>query len=72
MAIGLTLKDDEIHVYVMDTVIDPDDPDNVLKLDMLRETGVRVFSNNSDNAFDILATEAVARNLVHYDAVISY
>lgn len=72
MAIDLSLEDDEVHVYSMDKKIDFDDRDIVVNLEMLRELGIRIFSNYPDDTFETVANDVIARELVHYDSVIPY
>lgn len=72
MAIGLTLEDDTVHVYSMDSKIDSADHDIAVNLEMLRELGIRIYSNYPDDAFEALANDVIARNLVHYDSVIPF
>ncbi len=72
MAIGLSLKDDEVHVYLMDRHTDFAVPDIAANIAMLRELGIPIFFNFPFDGFASMSTEAVARSLVHCDAVIPY
>ncbi|MBI5641754.1 MAG: hypothetical protein HZA17_15165 [Nitrospirae bacterium] len=71
MAVGLTLEDDEVNVFVMDRKLG-DDQAISLNIETLNELRVRIVSNNPDNDFEFMSTEDIARELAEYDAVIPY
>jgi len=72
MAVGLTLEDDEISVYIMDSRLDLNDPVITMNVDMLNDLGVRVASNIPENNVGIISTEDIAGILPQYDSVIPY
>lgn len=72
MAIGLSLKDDKVHIYIMDRNMDSADRDIVFNIEMLRELGIRIFSIYPHNEFENVTVDAVARELVNYNSVIAY
>ncbi len=72
MAIGLSLEDDEVHVYVMDCKLDRNDPGIAVNLEMLNELGTRIISNRPDNSFEAMDNETIACELVHYNSVLPY
>lgn len=71
VAVGLTLADDEVNVFVMDDKLVIDD-EIEMNLEALSEMGVKIFSNNPENKFEFMSTEDIANALVDYDAVIPY
>lgn len=71
MAVGLTLEDDEVNVFVMDDKLADEESIN-LNLETLRELDVKMFSNNPDNGLQVMSTEEIAGALVNYDSVIPY
>lgn len=72
MALGLTLADDFVHVYVLDRRLATTDED-LMNLDLMKEVGVSVFSNRSDNQHaELRTTEQIARDLATYDHVLPY
>ncbi len=71
MAVGLTLKDDEVNVYIMDSKL-KDDPAVAINIEVLGDLGIRIFTNNIENNFAFMTTEAIAKALVTYDAVLPY
>ena len=71
MAVGLTLENDEVDVFVMDRRLEEND-DIAMNLEFLRELNVRIYSNNPQNNFDQMSTEAIGRTLLNYDSVIPY
>ncbi len=72
MAVGLTLADDEVNVFVMDKKIDMSDEGVALNVETLGDLDVKVYSNNPENKFEQMSTDEIARNLVKYDTVIAY
>ncbi|MBI5848979.1 MAG: hypothetical protein HZB31_13725 [Nitrospirae bacterium] len=72
MAIGLSLEDDEVHVYLMDCLLDCKEQGIAATLEVLNDLGMRIVSNRPDNSFEVMDTDAIARELVHFDSVISY
>ena len=71
MAVGLTLADDEVAVFVMDNKLDDDEKVN-LNIETLRDLGVRICSNNPENRLEYVTTVDIARTLVTFDTVIPY
>ncbi|TAL26493.1 MAG: hypothetical protein EPN94_03185 [Nitrospirae bacterium] len=71
MAVGLTLADDEVNVFVMDKKLESDE--NIdLNVETLGDMDVKIFSNNPENKFEQKTTEEIARALTGYDVVIPY
>jgi len=71
MAVGATLADDEINVFIMDKKIEHNE-DNDLNLETLTDLDVKIFSNNPANPYTQKSTEEIARMLSEYDIVIPY
>ena len=71
MAVGATLVDDEINVFIMDDKLEPDE-DMSLNLETLADFDVKVFSNNPGNQYEQKSTDEIARALPEYDVVIPY
>ncbi len=71
MAVGLTLQDDEVSVYVMDGKLEID-PAVEMNMEVLGDLGVRIYTNNAENSFEFMSTEEIARALVTYDSVLPY
>lgn len=71
MAIGLTLDNDEVTVFVMDGRLDQSEA-TAMNIGFLRDLNVRIYSNNRENDFDHMSTEDIARLLPDFDAVIPY
>lgn len=72
MAVGLTLADDEISVFVMDKKVDMSDAGIALNVETLGDLDVKIYSNNPENQFEQMSTEDIARSLLKYDRVIPY
>lgn len=72
MAVGLTLADDEVNVFMMDKKIDLDDEAVALNVETLNDLDVKIFSNNPENKFEQMSTEEIARALPKYDTVLPY
>lgn len=71
MAVGLTLADDEVNVFIMDEKLEPDET-IALSLETLSDLGCKIFSNNPQNRCEQMNTEEIARALSAYDVVIPY
>ena len=71
MAVGATLSNDEVSVFIMDEKLETDYDINV-NLQMLTDLKVRIFSNNSENRCEQKTTEDIARMLPEYDVIIPY
>ncbi len=71
MAVGLTLADDEVNVFLMDKKLESGesvDPN----VEMLGDLDVKIFSNNPENKFEQKTNEEIANALTGYDAIIHY
>ncbi|MBI5196364.1 MAG: hypothetical protein HZA10_08580 [Nitrospirae bacterium] len=71
MSVGLTLADDEVHVYIMGDKIEPTE-DISLNLETLNDLDCKLFSNNPGNPYTQMTTGDIAKALLDYDAVIPY
>jgi hypothetical protein len=72
MAVGLTLEDDEVNVFVMDRKLDDSDEDLNLNIETCNDLDVKIYSNNPENNFEQMSTDDIARALVNYDSVLPY
>ena len=71
MAVGLTLADNLVTVFVMERALKPGDITD-LNLLTLAEMNAKIFSTIPGNGLTLLSTDEVARRLVDFDAVIPY
>jgi hypothetical protein len=72
MAVGATLRDDVIDVYVLDRTVEVSDA-NTLNVETLRDLDVRVGTNMPENAdFEFCSTEELAKRLPDYDHILVY
>ncbi len=72
MALGLTLMDDVVDVYLRDGRFEAAEP-KALDLDLLREMGMKVYSSRRDEAeMEFLSIAEIAETLPGYDHVIPY
>ena len=71
MAVGLTLADDEVNVFVMDKKLQSNDA-NDLNVETLGDMDAKIFTNNPENKFEQMTTEQIAKALAGYDVVIPY
>jgi hypothetical protein len=71
MAVGLTLADDEVNVFVMDKKLESDEGTD-LNVETLGDMDAKIFTNNPDNKFEQMTTEQIARALTGYDVIIPY
>lgn len=71
MAVGATLSNDEVSVFIMNDKLERD-YDIDVNLQMLEDLKVKIFSNNPDNDFEQKSMEDIAGMLPDYDLVIPY
>ncbi len=71
MAVGLTLADDEVNVFVMDRKLASNEA-NDLNVETLGDMDAKVFTNNPENKFEQKTTDEIASALAGYDVVIAY
>ena len=72
MAVGLTLGDDTVDVFVMDNKLDDNDEAVSLNVETCNDLDVKIYSNNPENNFEQMSTEDIARALLNYDSVLPY
>lgn len=71
MAVGLTLADDQVTVFVMDKKLESDEGID-LNIETLGDMDVKIYSNNPENNFELMTTEEIAKALTGFDTVIPY
>ncbi len=72
MALGLTLMDDVVNVFLLDRTFELSEAD-AANVELMQEMDIAFFSNDEGNAdAQYLPTDELARRLVAYDHVIPY
>jgi hypothetical protein len=71
MAVGLTLADDEVNVFVMDRKLESNEG-NDLNVETLGDMDAKLFTNHPENKFEKMTTEQIAKALTGYDVIIPY
>ncbi|HXX57634.1 MAG TPA: hypothetical protein VEI96_06510 [Thermodesulfovibrionales bacterium] len=72
MAVGITLLDDVIDVYVLDRKVEENE-ENALNLETIRDMEMKLYTNYKGNeGMEYLSTEEIARKLPEYDGVVAY
>lgn len=71
MALGLTLADNSVSVFVMDTRL-ASDKNIEMSVETLGDMNAKIYSNNPENKSTQMATEEIAQALTEYDIVIPY
>lgn len=71
MAVGATLSNDEVSVFIMNDKLEID-YDVEVNIQMLGDLNVKIFSNNPGNNFEQKSIEEIAGMLPDYDLVIPY
>lgn len=71
MAVGLTLANDEVDVFVIDAPLERTD-ETAMSLQAMNDLRVRIYSNVSDDGVVFMDTAEIANALVRYDNVIVY
>ncbi len=72
MAVGLTLKDDSVDVYVLDRTLE-ESVNNDLNLETLELLDVAVYTNFKGNGnLPFISTEEIAERMLGCDGVLPY
>lgn len=71
MAVGLTLEDNAVSVFVMDKKL-PSDENIDLNVETLGDMDAKIFSNTPENKLEQKTTEEIARELAGFDVVIPF
>ncbi|VAX28385.1 hypothetical protein MNBD_NITROSPIRAE02-1419 [hydrothermal vent metagenome] len=72
MAVGITLMDDIIDVYVLDRKVEETE-DNDLNLETMKDMEMNVYTNCKENEeLEYLSTEEIAEKLLGYDHILPY
>ena len=72
MAVGLTLQDDSVDVYVLDRKLE-DSENNKLNLETLEMVDAKLYSNFTGNGgLQFLSTEEIAERVLGCDSVLPY
>ena len=72
MSSGITLMDDEVDIFFLDTKMDGSDELEMM-LEIAQEMELSLFSNDADNAsMTFLSTDDLHNKLLSYDHIIAY
>jgi len=72
MAVGLTLMDDSIDVFVLDRKLE-DSENNRLNIETMELMDMKMYTNSAENrGMEYHSTADMARMLLGYDIVIPY
>jgi hypothetical protein len=72
MSVGITLMDDTIDVYVLDSKVESND-DNDLNIETIKDMGMKLATNTKENAgMDFISTEELAQKLLEYDHIVPF
>jgi hypothetical protein len=69
---GLTLADDTIEVFILDTKLDKNNPEVSQPLELVTELELKVYSNNPENGYTTISLQEMAKKLLEYDVVVPY
>lgn len=70
---GITLRDDAIDVFVLDTKLNKDSPAIASGLELVVDLNEqKVYSTNAENGFEAVSIDAMAKKLLEYDIVLPY
>jgi hypothetical protein len=69
---GLTLADDTVDVFVLDSKLDDSDPEVARPLELVNELELKIYSNVSQNGAETITLEEMAKKLLEYDVVVPY
>jgi hypothetical protein len=72
MALGITLMDDVIDVYVLDRKVE-DTKENNLNIETMKDMNMNLYTNCRENKdMRYLSTEEIAQRLLEYDIILPY
>lgn len=72
MALGLTLADDVIDVYVLDRELQGTEQDT-MNVELMQELDMKIYTNHEGNkTLEYLPTGEIAQRLLGYDQVLPY
>ncbi len=71
MAVGATLANDEVNVFILNTILEPDEEIET-NMQMLTDLKAKTFSNTPENQVEQKSIEDIAGMLPEYDVVIPY
>jgi hypothetical protein len=72
MAIGLTLADDRVDIFVLDGALE-DTEKNRLNRETAELMEIKAYTNTERNTdMELLGTEEIARRLLEYDTILTY
>ncbi len=72
MALGLTLVDDLVDVYVLDRKLEEQEED-ILNLELMKDLGVHLYSDRPDNSSaEYRSARDIAQQLLEYDHILPY
>jgi len=72
MAVGATLRDDVIDVYVLDRKVDATEG-NALNIETLRDLDIRIWTNVPENTdLEFCSTKELGQRLPDYDHILAY
>ena len=72
MAVGLTLHDDRVEVFVLDRAVEQT-PENTMNIEMLQEMGMRVATTCAANAgLELLTVPELARQVLACDVILPH
>ena len=69
---GMTLADDTVDVFVLDSKLDVSDPEVTRPLELVNELELKIYSNVSQNGAEMISLEEMAKKLLEYDLVVPY
>jgi hypothetical protein len=72
VAVGLTLADDIIDVFVLDIKLDRNNDEVAMPLELATELDLKMYSNNAENGYITITLKEMAKKLLEYDVVVPY
>ncbi|MDA8085239.1 MAG: hypothetical protein M0Z75_00890 [Nitrospiraceae bacterium] len=73
MALGVTLLEDAIDVYILDGPVGPSE-DNIMNIETMKDMGMSLYTNYPDKSGGLtyISTAEMAKRLTGYDLVLPY
>jgi hypothetical protein len=72
MALGLTVLENDVSVFIMDEPFEPEDEKASMSLQGLRDMGAKIYTNCLETPFESMSTEEIALAITEFDVIIPY
>lgn len=72
VACGLMLAGDTVEIFILDRILDENNPAIAMPMEMINELELTIYSNQSGSRFTEITLADMAKKLLEYDFVVPY